>query len=260
MTSFRLLFALVCLTVGVTMVAQPSGIYYGASATLQQADVIYGKAVVNQFKDGSPTVTNATSDEVDDKPLQWDGLVGYRLNFAEGTQFVALQAEISLTGDDISGRLDGEGESPGKNFYGEAWPEDWSIETTRSMGVLLKYGIHRSILETLDISVYTILGVRQTKLDFFSTFRGCFNDQECELQQFRDDSLALNPEVNVAVGGLGIEAGIGSKTALQIEIRAVEDADSTWLSEFSDDSRDVDVPAGFEISSTDVAVKLVRYF
>lgn len=238
---------------------QPSGLYYGAAATLQQAEVVYEKAVRSKLKNSDETRTRATSTDIDDSPLQWDGLVGFRLNFADGTQFISLQTELSLAGDDISGRLDGDGDSPGQNLFGEAWPEEWSLKTTRSMGVIAKYGIHRSLLGTVDFSVYGLAGARQTKIDFFSSFRGCFQTLECNPNEFRNDSLSINPEFNMVIAGAGFETGVGSKTALQFEIRYVQDADTTWLAQFSDEETEVNVPSSLQIENTDVTIKLIRY-
>ena len=239
--------------------SQPSGLYYGASATLQQAEVVYAKAVRSIVRESGDSTIRATASNIDDRPLQWDGLAGLRINIAEGTQFVSLQAEVSLAGDDISGRLDGDGDSTGMNLFGEAWPEDWSLKTTRSVGVIAKYGIHRSLFGALDFSVYGLAGARRTKIDFFSTFRGCFNTLECDANQFRNDSLSINPEFNIVVAGIGLESGVTSKTAFQFELRHVEDVDTNWFTMFSDDSMAVEIPSGLEIKNTDLTIKMIRY-
>lgn len=240
--------------------AEPGGIYYGASATVQQAEVLYEKTVRSRFN--APEQNDgdvSTSDEVSDKPLQWDGLVGFRINFADGTQFLALQAELALSGDDISGRLPGAGESPNLDQIGDAWPEEWSLETTRSMGAIAKYGITRSLLGTFDISLYGLAGVRQTKIDFFSSFRGCFVAIDCTEADFRTATQSFDPEVNLLIAGVGLETGINRKTALQFEIRYVEDFKDEWVAEFSGEDWDVDAPGGFTVQNTDFAVKLIRY-
>lgn len=240
--------------------AEPGGIYYGASATLQQAEVLYEKTVRSRIN--APMQMGgevSTSGEVSDRPLQWDGLVGYRLNFADGTQFLALQAELALAGDDISGRLEGAGTSPGLNAVGDAWPEDWSIETTRSMGAIVKYGIKRSLLGTFDVSIYGLAGVRQTKIDFFSAFRGCFTLGNCDPNEIQTASQSFDPEVNLLVAGVGLETGLTRKTALQFEIRYVEDFKDEWVAEFEGDDWEVEAPGGVTVQNTDFAVKLIRY-
>ncbi|MCY4094474.1 MAG: hypothetical protein OXG05_05025 [Gammaproteobacteria bacterium] len=240
--------------------AEPGGIYYGASATLQQAEVLYEKTVRSRF--GAPDRDDgevSTSGEVSDRPLQWDGLVGYRLNFADGTQFLALQAELALSGDDISGRLEGAGTSPDLNAVGDAWPEDWSLETSRSMGAIAKYGITRSLLGTFDVSIYALAGVRQTKIDFFSAFRGCFSIGNCDPDEIQTASQSFDPEVNLLVAGAGLETGLTRKTALQFEIRYIEDFKDEWVAEFSGDNWNVEAPGGFTVQNTDFTVKLIRY-
>ena len=240
--------------------AEPGGIYYGASATVQQAEVLYKKTVLGR-RDGSDDVNSTRSSDtlVEDRPLQWDGLIGYRLNFGQGMQFMSLQTEISLVGDDISGRLDGSGDSPGRNLLGEAWPEDWRLETSRSIGVIAKYGIQRSLFGTIDFSLYGLFGVRQTRIDFFSSFQGCFLRAGCSVDDLRADTLSVDPEVNLGVAGIGFETGIGSKTALQFEIRYIEDFKSEWVGELTDEDFEIDAPAGLTIENTDFAVKLIRY-
>lgn len=240
--------------------AEPSGFYYGASATVQQAEVLYRKSILGRFHD-SETESSEWSSEggVDDKPLQWDGLVGFRLNFADGTQFLALQGELALVGGDINGRLDGAGNSPGRNLLGEAWPEDWNLETSRSVGVIAKYGVTRSLFGTIDISAYAIAGVRQTRIDFFSSFHGCFELEGCSVDEFRTTTQSFDPEVNLITAGVGLETGISRKTALQFELRLVEDFESDWVADFEGDGWEIDAPGGFTVENTDFAVKLIRY-
>ncbi|MYD43527.1 MAG: hypothetical protein F4W90_06505 [Gammaproteobacteria bacterium] len=240
--------------------AEPQGIYYGASATMQQAEIEYKKSVRSLFRDNEGrTDTQETSANVEEKPLQWDGLLGYRLNFAEGTQFFAIQLEASLLGDDVSGRLGGEGESASQNLFGEAWPEDWSLETSRTLGVVTKYGISRALLQAIDISLYGLVGVRQTTIDFFSSSFGCFQAIGCDVNEFRTNTQSLDPEVNLVVAGVGIETGLTNKAALQFEVRYVQDFKSEWLTEFEDSGQEVSVPSGLTIESTDLTVKLIRY-
>ncbi|MCE2407617.1 MAG: hypothetical protein J4G19_08975 [Pseudomonadales bacterium] len=252
------------LTLSVSMASQlqaePGGIYYGASATLQQAEVLYRKSVLGRFEDSTNESSEwSSSGEVEDKPLQWDGMLGYRLNFADGTQFLALQAEIALTGDDISGRLDGAGNSPGRNVLGEAWPEDWTLETSRSMGVVAKYGVARSLFGTIDISLYGLAGVRQTTIDFFSSFHGCFELAGCSVDDLRTATQSYDPQVNLLVAGFGLETGISGKTSLQFELRLVEDFEADWIADFEGEGWEVDAPGGFTVENTDLAVKLIRY-
>lgn len=239
---------------------EPSGLYYGASATMQQAEVLYEKTIRSRF-DAPDRASGevSTTDEVTDRPLQWDGLVGFRINFADGTQFLALQAELALTGDDISGRLSGAGQSTNLDQIGDAWPEDWSLETSRSMGAIAKYGITRSVFGTFDVSMYGLAGVRQTKIDFFSSFRGCFVAIDCTEEDFRTTTQSFDPEVNLLVAGVGLETGINRKTALQFEVRYVEDFKDEWVAEFSGEDWDVNAPGGFTVQNTDFTVKLIRY-
>ena len=240
--------------------AEPGGFYYGASATMQQAEVLYEKTILSKFGAGDRASGEvSTSGEVNDKPLQWDGVVGYRLNFADATQFLVLQAELALLGDDISGRLPGAGTSQNLDQVGDAWPEDWSIETTRSTGLIAKYGILRSVFGTFDVSVYGLAGVRRTKVDFFSSFRGCFLAADCTEEDFRTATQSFDPELNLLIAGVGLETGLTRKTALQFELRFVEDFKEDWREQFSGDNWDVEAPGGFTIKNTDFAVKLIRY-
>ncbi len=248
------------LCLSLPLYAESAGLYYGASATLQQAEVLYQKTVVSRV--GASDVLDSSIDtetEEDDHPLQWDGLVGYRFNFAQGTQFIALQGEISIAGDAIQGTLPGNGESPEKNRFGEAWPESWNLETSRSVGVIVKYGIHRALFGTFNISLYGLAGTRQSKIDFLSTFHGCFQKLDCSVDQLRSDSQTLNPSIKVMMAGVGFETGLTKKTSLQFEFRYTEDMEHDWLSEFEDDDTSVTVPAGFTVESSDLAIKLIRY-
>lgn len=241
--------------------ATPSGIYYGAAATLQQAETALTKTVESRFGgELTPSQTYQTSAVVDENQLQWDGLVGIRFPFAEATQFIAIQAEVSLVGDDVSGRLDGEGQSPGRNLFGEAWPEEWSLETSRSYGITGKYGIQRALFGVFDVSLYGLLGARQTELDFFSTFYGCFQQAGCSVDEFRTDVSHINPELTMFVAGAGIETNLGLKTAFQVEVRFVGEASSDWGTDFAEGEQAVSVPVELVQEGTDLSMKLIRYF
>ena len=251
-----LLFLLPFLHLGVQ--AEPNGVFYGASATMQQSEALFEKSILGRFTSED---TEVEADSVIEKtPLQWDGILGYRLNFADATQFISLQAELSLAGGAIGGNLEGAGTSPDKNQLGEAWPEDWKLETNRSHGFVLKYGVMRALLGTFDVSFYGLFGARRTQIDFFSSFEGCFEIDGCSLDQLRTETQKLSPEINSLIAGVGIEAGLTGKTAIQFEARRVEDADHDWVAEFQGKDWEVEARERFSVESTDFAMKVVRYF
>lgn len=253
-TTFLCLFSFAYVTVH----AEPNGVFYGASATVQQSEALFEKSILGRFTSED---TEVEADSVISKtPLQWDGILGYRLNFADGTQFISLQAELALAGGAIGGSLEGVGTSPDRNELGEAWPEDWELETNRSHGLIMKYGIMRAILGTFDVSFYGLLGGRRTQIDFFSSFEGCFEVDGCSLDQLRAQSRRISPEINTLIGGVGIEAGLTGKTAIQFEIRRVEDADHDWVAEYQGTDWEVEARERFSVESTDFTAKVIRYF
>ena len=257
-------YLLVMMLVGLanmSIVGQQSGLYYGAAATLQEAETALNRTVEEQVDHVDvPDTRLTTTTNATDKPLQWDALVGYRVNIADETQFLSIQAEVSLIGDDVNRNIDEFEATPGQRLFGEAWPKDWQIETSRSIGVITKYGINRKFLKVMDMSFYGLLGVRQTRLDFFTSFLGCFQTAGCSVDQLRTESVQVDPELNMIVTGVGFETNLGLKTALQVEVRAVSEASSEWESKVTSEEQELVTPYTLEQSGTDLSMKLIRYF
>lgn len=253
-TTFLLVFACSSVT------AQQSGLYYGAAATLQDAETALNRTVqsqVNLVDLPDTQLTRTTSGK--EKPLQWDALVGYRFNVADQTQFFSIQAELSLLGDDINTRLTDDMETPGQQLFGQTWERDWKIETSRSIGIVTKYGFNRQLFKVIDLSIYGLVGARRTHLDFFSSFLGCYQTDGCSVDELRLESTRVDPEVNMLIGGVGTEIHLGLKTAIQLEMRAVGETSSEWETELKSGDETFISPVTLEQSGTDFSMKLIRY-
>ena len=246
--------------VGTSVDAQQGGFYYGAAATLQDAETAVNRTIDSAVEHVDvPDTQFATSNTAMDNSLQWDALAGYRFNMAEGTQFLALQAEISLIGDDVNRIPDNSEPTPGQKLFGESWAQNWEIETSRSIGIIAKYGFNRQFLNVFDLSAYGLVGVRQTKLDFFSSFLGCYQTAGCSVDELRSESTQIEPEMNMYVTGVGLETHLGLKTAFQIEVRVVGEASSNWNDAVQEGDDMLVAPTMLEQSGTDVSMKLIRY-
>ena len=124
-----------------TLAQDRDGLYVGVVASAAFYDVDYRKGV--DSRDPNNTSANAgrilfSSNSADQ--TTWDAgvLVGVRLG---RSPFLDIEADLVTHRGTASGRLPGEGPSPGNDQLGEVWPEDWSQAKDRSYGLTLRVGV-----------------------------------------------------------------------------------------------------------------------
>ena len=135
------------------------GAYIGVRASGNAYDVDYSKAVDNT----SPVHIGTHAGRVFRSAAATDGATwdaglsaGYRLPF--DAFYVDLEADAVLHRRSVSSRLAGRGTSPGRDQLGELWPENWSLEKSRSFGITARLGTD---LPTFGVSVHVLAGVRR---------------------------------------------------------------------------------------------------
>lgn len=246
--------------------AQSGSFYVGASVGIERVSIEHAKTV-----DGTDILNNlpqsgniySTSDSASETGFSGGLFLGYRLDLDPSNIFY-LSAEIDgqFSGDTVSGIFPGGGESPGRNQYGEAWPDEWSVERKNSYGVTLMFGVSPPFLISLmgpGAGIYALGGVRRVDAELKVNSDGCLiRDMLCEPGEFTTGIDSSYDETFYAftVGG-GLEKMIGDKIGIRGEIRYTqygkEDRET-----FPDE--DVKVPISLDGSETGLSVKAVVYF
>lgn len=238
--------------------AQLQGFYVGTSIGIEDAKARYTKSVINSvdFIESPRAGQEFQSDtSAEDNKFHYGVLVGYRFDLNEDQLFLAFQVEAALRGDELDGILPGSGDGDGLNERGENWDEDLSFETVSDIGLLAKVGMVQRFL-VVDLSVYALAGLRQTKMEVAAEFTGCAESLDCvdNLQEtFRNTE---SPEFRQWTFGVGAEKTIGSKSALQFELRYTTSNKEKWNLEGFEH---LTIPYSLENSTYDVSAKLVRY-
>ena len=239
--------------------AQLQGLYVGTSIGIEDAKARYTKSVINSLdfiespRAGQEFQSDTSSE---DNQFSYGLLVGYRFDLNEDQLFFAIQAEAALKGDELDGILPGSGDGDDLNERGESWEENLSFETVSDLGFLVKVGTVQRFL-VVDLSVYALAGLRQTKMEVGAEFTGCAETLDCveNLQEtFRSTE---SPEFMQWTFGIGAEKTIGSKSALQFEVRYTTSNKEKWNLEGFEH---LTIPYSLENSTYDVSAKLVRYF
>ena len=246
-------------------VAQSGGFYVGASAGVERASIEYAKTVDStDVPDGflqSGNIYN-TSDSASETGFGGGLFVGYRFNLdPSGTLYLGAEIDGRFHGATASGMLPGDGQSDGRNQYGEAWPDEWSVERKNSYGVTVMLGVSPPFLISLvgpGAGVYVLGGLRRMGAELTVDSNGCLTGLE------RCGPGDLTPGTNSydetfygwTVGG-GLEKTIGDKIGIRGEIRHTQ-----YGKEDRETSPDVHVkvPISLEGDETSLSLGAVLYF
>ena len=239
--------------------ADSQGLYVGTLIGLEEAKAKYTKSVIDSLDiiDVSTDDQGYSSESNSDgNQFNYGGLIGYRFDLNEDQLFMAIQAEVALTGSELDGILPGSGDDDGLNERGESWKEDFSLETLSDVGVIVKVGIVQRFLSVVDVSIYALGGLRRTKIEVATEFSGCVDDIDCAEDLEESFTTSESPQLLRWTLGVGVEKTIGSKTALQIEMRYTGSEREKWNLEGFED---LVIPYSLERTSYDFSANLVRY-
>ena len=267
-TSFWVLVLAVGMIFGISgnATAQSGSFYIGASAGIERASMEYAKTVdntdvpANFLQHGE--IYN-TGDSASKTGFSGGLLAGYRLNLdPSGTLYLGVEIDGQFHSGTISGMLPGDGDSPGRNQYGEAWPDDWSVERKNSYGVTLMVGVSPPFLTSLvgpGAGIYALGGVRRMDAELKVDYNGCpTGDVPCGPGEFTAEGTNSYDETlyGLTVGG-GLEKMIGDKIGIRGEVRHTQyrKEDRNTFADF-----DVKVPISLDGSETGFSVKAVVYF
>ena len=246
-------------------VAQSGGFYVGASAGVDRANIEHAKTVDNTDVPGdflqSRNIYN-TSDSASETDFGGGLFVGYRFNIdPTGTLYLGAEIDGRFHGGTTSGRLPGEGQSLGRNQYGEAWPDEWSVERKNSYGVTFMLGVSPPFLISLvgpGAGVYVLGGLRRMDAELTVDSNGCSTGRElCGPGDLTSGTNSYDETFYGWTVGGGLEKTIGDKIGIRGEIRHTQ-----YGKEDQETFPDVHVkvPISLEADETSLSLGAVVYF
>ena len=246
--------------------AQSGSFYIGASAGVEHVSMEHAKTVDNTGLPASYLESghiHYTSDSAGETGFSGGLLAGYRLNLdPSDTLYLGVEIDGQFHGGTTSGMLPGDGESEGRNQYGEAWPDDWSVERKNSYGVTLMFGASPPFLVSLlgpGAGFYALGGARLVDAELNVDYNGCPTvDAICTSpEEFISGTNSYDETFYAWTAGGGLEKMIGDKIGIRAEVRYTQ-----YLKEdretFSES--EVKVPISLDGSETGFSVRAVLYF
>ncbi len=246
--------------------AQNGSFYLGAAGGIERVSVEHAKTVDSTNVPASYLQSGniySTSDSASKAGFSGGLLAGYRLTLdPSDTFYLGVEIDGQFHGGTVSGTLPGDGESEGRNQYGEAWPDEWSVERKNSYGVTLMFGASPPFLISLmgpGAGFYALGGVRRLDAELRVDYNGCpTGNAICTSpEEFTSGTGSYDETLYAWTAGGGLEKMIGDKIGLRGEVRYTrygkEDRDTFSGSE-------VKVPTSLDGSETGFSVKAVLYF
>lgn len=217
-------------------VAQNGGFYVGVFAGVEHISFEHAKTVdntgvpTNYLQRGNIYNTSASASE---SGFSTGFLVGYRPNLDLGnTLDIGLEIDGQLHGGTASGMFRGDGQSDGRNQYGEAWPDEWSVKRKNSYGVTLVLRVSPSFVASLlgpGAGIYVHGRVGRLNTDLTVNYYGCFNPLElCGPGEF-DSGMDSHDETlyTLSVGG-GLEKMIGDRLGIRGGVHHTQYGEEEW--------------------------------
>jgi opacity protein-like surface antigen len=266
-TGFWALMIAMAMIFGVSgnAVAQSGSFYVGASTGIERVSFEHAKTVdstgvpANYLQSGN---IYDTSDSASKTGFSGGLLVGYRLNLdPSDTFYLGFEIDGQFHSGTASGTLPGDGQSEGRNQYGEAWPDEWSAERKNSYGATLMFGVSPPFLISLlgpGAGVYVLGGVRRMDAELTVDYNGCLNPSElCGPGEFESGTDSHDESFYAFTVGGGLEKMIGDKIGIRGEVRHTQYGKED-MGTFSEE--DIKVPISLDGSETGFSVKAVLYF
>lgn len=245
--------------------AQSGSFYVGASGGIERVNIEHAKTVDSrELPDDYLQSGNIydTSDSAGETGFGGGILLGYRINLDPGdTFYLGVEIDGQFHGGTTSGMLPGNGQSEGRNQYGEAWPDEWSFKRKNSFGATLLFGVSPPFLVSLlgpGAGVYILGGARRVDAELNVDSNGCLTgDALCGPSEFVSGTNSYDETFYAWTAGGGLEKMIGDKIGIRGEVRHTqyvkEDRET-----FPDEH--VKVPISLDGSETGFSVKAVLYF
>ena len=246
-------------------VAQNSRFYVGTFVGAEGVSFDHAKTVdntdvpANYLQRGNIYSTSASASE---SGLSTGFLAGYRLNLVPGNTFdMGLEVDVLLHSGTANGTFPGDGQSENRNQYGEAWPDEWSVERKDSYGAALMFRVSPSFMVSLlgpDTDVYVLGRVRRLDADLTVNYNGCFNPLElCGPGEFGSGMDSYDEKFYTFTVGGGVEKMIGNRLGIRGEVHHTQYGEEEWEA-FS--GEEATVPISLDGSETGFSIKAVLYF
>lgn len=266
--AFWIFIVAIATTLGISAnaAAQSGSLYVGVSGGVQYFNIEYAKTVDNTEAPSDFLQVGkiySTSDSASKTGFGGGLLVGYRLSLdPNDTLYLGIEVDGQIHDGTVNGTLPGEGESPGRNQRGEAWPDKWSVDRKNSYGATLVLGASPPSLTSLlgtGGGIYVLGGVRRVNAEFEIDYYGCFvGDSLCGPDEFEEGTSSYDETFNALTFGGGVEKMIGGKTGIRAEARHTlykKENRGTFP-----DSSNIKVPVSLDGSETGFSIKAVVYF
>ena len=246
-------------------VAQNNKFYVGTFVGVEGVSFEHAKTVdntnvpANYLQIGNVYSTSASANE---SGFSTGFLVGYRLNLDPGSTFdMGLEIDVQRHIGTANGAFPGDGQSENRNQYGEAWPDEWTVERKKSYGAALMFRVSPSFMVSLlgpNTGVYVLGRVRRLNADLTVNYYGCFNPIElCEPGEFGSGTDSYDETFYTFTVGGGVEKMIGSRLGIRGELHHTQYGEEEWGA-FSEE--EATVPLTLDGNETGFSVKTVLYF
>ena len=183
---------------------------------------------------------------------------GYRLPLASGVYYLEGDVGIAWHGGSTEAQFAGVGVSPERKQLGESWPDRWTFERDMSYGATLRLGGGPGGLQARGASLYLLAGVRFAAVTFTNHYSGCFSTEPCDPSEFRSGTEVLDLDFTGWMSGLGLETGLGERTALRAEASYATFGSEEWVTPFTDVG--VTVDSTMDADEIGITLSLVRRF
>ncbi|MXW53716.1 MAG: hypothetical protein F4X44_03710 [Gammaproteobacteria bacterium] len=262
MSLFKSKYVVSCACIGVMLASVPagaSGIYIGTGVGLEDIKTRYDRrSDTKLFPSLSLSdLVFSGDDENNDTPYTLSGFIGYRLDASRQGAWMAVEFGATLRGDSVQGRLNATGITLDGANVPSVVVEDWKFQAESDRSLVAKLGTYINLFGFFDLSFYVLGGKREIGVEFVRNFDICTNTQGCTTQgSIATATETQKPTLEQWVGGLGIELGIGRRSALQFEVRFNDEGSAEW----SDSNGDIEVPQSLSRESYDFSTRLVLQF
>lgn len=176
--------------------------------------------------------------------------------------YISAEIDGQIHSGAAGGTLPGEGDSAGRNQYGESWPDRWKIEREKSYGATVRVGASPEFLKSPlgpGGGIYAVGGLRRLETDFGISFTGCFNAEPCVApDDFESGSSSRDESFWGWTAGAGIEKMLGENMAVRGEITHTRYGEQKWTTLFPEGG--IRVLPSVDLNETDFSLGLLLYF
>ncbi len=243
--------------------ARSGQFYLGITTTAEWLDTSYDKTVDNT--DPSNDLPPERRGRIYRDKDSTDGWVyglgisaGYRIPIWYSGVFISGEIDAVLHDGRVEGRLNGAGDSEGRNQLGENWPENYNFQKNQSYGLTIRLGISQDLIPLYESNIYAIAGVRLVQTEFNADYTGCQRVTTCTTaDDFTPGTLNQDQDLIAWTGGIGMEKSVGGKVAIRGEILYTLYEKEDWLTLASEER--IRIPAEIDSDEAKLSLSFIWY-